>query len=80
LGTNPKELHTPTSIPKKPKGDNRDMKKKLKLDKVLCENEAWQDIDIVFQELSKQNPMFRGKIIETPSIWHLLQCNLFYWD
>ncbi len=41
LGTNPKELHTPKSTPKKPKGDGGDMKKKLKLDRVLYDNEAW---------------------------------------
>jgi hypothetical protein len=41
LGTNPKELHTPKSTPRKPEGDGGDMKKKLELDKVLCENKAW---------------------------------------
>jgi hypothetical protein len=41
LRTNPKELHTPESTPKKPKGDGGDMKKKLKLDRVLYNNEAW---------------------------------------
>jgi hypothetical protein len=40
-GTNPKELHTPTSTPKKPEGDNGDRKKKLELDKVFYENKAW---------------------------------------
>jgi hypothetical protein len=39
LGTN-LELHTPKSIPKKPKGDGGDMKKKLELDKVIYKNEA----------------------------------------
>ncbi len=39
-GTNPKELHTPTSTPKKPKGDDGDRKKKLKLDKVFYEKKA----------------------------------------
>jgi hypothetical protein len=53
LGTNPKELHTPKSAPKKPKGDGGDRKKKLELDKVLCDNEAWRKVDIVFQELLK---------------------------
>jgi hypothetical protein len=37
LGTHRKDLHTLTSTPKKPKGDNGDMKQKLKLDKVLQE-------------------------------------------
>jgi hypothetical protein len=41
LGTNPEELHTPKSTPKKPRKDGGDKKKKLKLDMVLCENEAW---------------------------------------
>jgi hypothetical protein len=40
LGTNPHELHTPTSNPKKPKGDDGDKKKKLKHDKVFCEDEV----------------------------------------
>jgi hypothetical protein len=80
LGTNPKELHTPTLTPKKLKGDGGDMKKKLELDMVFCENEAWQKNDIVFQELLKWKPMLLGKIIETPSVWHLLQCNLLDWD
>ncbi len=40
LGTNPKELHTPKSTPKKPEGDDGDKKKKLELDKVFCKNEA----------------------------------------
>jgi hypothetical protein len=39
-GTNLKELHTPTSIPKKPKGDDGDRKKKLELDKVFYEKKA----------------------------------------
>jgi hypothetical protein len=72
LGTNPKELHTPKSTPKKPKGDSGDMKKKLKVDKVLYENKAWQEANIVFQELSKWKLMFVGKIVETLGIWHLL--------
>jgi hypothetical protein len=38
LGTNPKELHTPKSIPKKPRGNGGYRKKKLELDIVLCEN------------------------------------------
>jgi hypothetical protein len=53
LGTNLKELHNSTSTPKKPEGDNGNKKKKLKLNRVLCENEAWQEADIVFRELSK---------------------------
>jgi hypothetical protein len=53
LGINPKELHTPKSTPKKPEGDGGDMKKKLELDKVLYENKAWQEANIVFRELSK---------------------------
>jgi hypothetical protein len=40
LGTNTKELHTPTSTPKKMKGDGGDRKKKLELDRVLYENKA----------------------------------------
>jgi hypothetical protein len=40
LGTNPKELHTPTSIPKKIKKDGGDKKKKLEFNNVLFENEA----------------------------------------
>jgi hypothetical protein len=35
---------------------------------------------MVFRELSKQKPMFIGKIVETLGIWHLLQCNLLDWD
>jgi hypothetical protein len=73
LGTNPEELHTPTSTPKKPKKDGGDMKEKLELDKMLCENKAWQEVDIVFQKLSKWKPMFFGKIVETLSVWHQLQ-------
>ncbi len=57
LDTNPKELHAPKPTPKKPKGDSGDKKKKLKIDKVLCENKAWWEADIVFQKLSKQKPM-----------------------
>jgi len=72
LGTNLKELHTPKSTPKKLKGNGGDKKKKIKLDKVLCENEAWREADIMFQKLSKQKFMFVGKIIETSGIWHLL--------
>jgi hypothetical protein len=41
LGTNPRELHTPKSTTKKPKGDSGDRKKKLELDMVFCENKAW---------------------------------------
>jgi hypothetical protein len=40
LGTNPKELHTPTSTPRKTKGDGGDKKKKLEFDNVLCKKEA----------------------------------------
>jgi hypothetical protein len=40
LGTNPKELHTPTSTPKKLERNNGDNKKKLEFDKVFYENEA----------------------------------------
>jgi hypothetical protein len=40
LGTNLKELHTPTSTPKKLKGDNGDKKNKLELDMVFCDNET----------------------------------------
>ncbi len=79
MGTNLKELHTPKSTPKKPEGDGGDMKKKLEFNMVLYENKAWQEANIMFWELSKQKSMFVG-IIETSSIWHLLQCNLFDWD
>jgi hypothetical protein len=58
---NPKELHTPKSIPKKQTGDGGDKKKKLELDMVLCKNEAWQKVDIMFQELLKWKPVFVGK-------------------
>jgi hypothetical protein len=51
LDTNPKELYAPKSTPKK-LGDGGD-KKKIDLDMVLCENKAWQKVNIVFQELSK---------------------------
>jgi len=51
-------------------------KEELKLDRVLYKNKAWQKADIVFWKLLKQKPMFIKKIIETLSIWHLLQCNL----
>jgi hypothetical protein len=68
LGTNPKELHTLKSTPKKLEGDNGDMKKKLKLDKVLYENEARQKVDIMFWELSKQKLLFVGKIIKALGI------------
>jgi hypothetical protein len=41
LGTNPKELHTPTPTPKKLEGDDGDKIKKVKFDKVFCENKVW---------------------------------------
>ncbi len=41
LGTNPKELHTPTSTPKKPVGNSGDRKMKLKIDRVFYEKKAW---------------------------------------
>jgi hypothetical protein len=41
LDTNREELHTPKSIPKKPKRNGGDRKKKLEIDKVLCKNKAW---------------------------------------
>jgi hypothetical protein len=40
LGINLKELHTPKSISKKPKGDGGNRKKKFEFDRVLCENKA----------------------------------------
>jgi hypothetical protein len=40
------------------------MKKKLKPDRVLYENKAWQKANIMFQELSKQKPVFVGKSYE----------------
>jgi len=48
LGTNKEELHTSTSIPKKLEGDGGDMNKKIEGDKVLYNNEAWREVDIVF--------------------------------
>ncbi len=54
LGTNPKELHTPTSTPKKLEGNGGDKKKKLKFDRGFYDNEAWREVDIVFRELLKQ--------------------------
>jgi len=48
LGTNLKELHTPKSISKKPKGNGGNRKKKFEFDRVLCENKAWQEANIVF--------------------------------
>jgi len=80
-GTNPKVLHTPTSTPKKPKGDDGEReKKKKKLDKVFYEKKAWQKANIEFRELLKWKPMFIGKIVKTSGIWHLQQCNLLDWD
>ncbi len=77
LDTNPKELHTPTSTPKKPKGDGGDKKKKLEFDRGFYNNEAWQEVDIVFRKLLKQKLVFCWEKCKTPCIWHLLQCNLF---
>jgi hypothetical protein len=68
VGINPEELHTPTSTPQNPKGDDGDKKNKLEFDKVFSKNEAWQKADIMFQKLLKRKLMFIGKIIETPSI------------
>jgi hypothetical protein len=68
LGTNLKELHTLKSTPKKPKRDNGDKKKKLKLDRVFYENKAWQKANIVFRELLKRKLIFVGKIVKTPGI------------
>jgi hypothetical protein len=48
VGTNIEELHTPTSTPKKSKGNDGNRKKKLELHKVLYKNKAWRKIDIVF--------------------------------
>ncbi len=56
LGT--KKLHTPTSPPKKPKGDGGDKKNKLEFDRGFYKNEAWWKVDIVFWELSKQKLVF----------------------
>jgi hypothetical protein len=41
LGTKKQELHTPTLTPKKLKKDNGDKKKKLELDKMICDNANW---------------------------------------
>jgi hypothetical protein len=41
LGTNPKELHTSKSTPRKLEGDGGDRKNELKLDRVLYKNKAW---------------------------------------
>jgi hypothetical protein len=68
LGTNKEELHTPTSIAKKPEGDGGDMKKKIEGDKVLYNNEAWRKVDIMFCEFSKCKLMFLGKIVEISDI------------
>jgi hypothetical protein len=51
LSTNLENVHTPKSTSKKPKGDNGDRKKKFALDRVLCENEAWQEADIISRTL-----------------------------
>ncbi len=40
MGTNPKELHTLKSTPKKLEGDNGDKKNKLELNKMFYKNEA----------------------------------------
>jgi hypothetical protein len=48
MGTNPEELHTPTSTPKNLEKDNEDMKKKLEFERGLCKNEVWQEAYIVF--------------------------------
>jgi hypothetical protein len=48
LGTHKKDLHTLTSTPKKPKGDNVDMKHKLKLDMVFCKNIAYTTTHLEF--------------------------------
>jgi hypothetical protein len=68
LDTNPKELHTPKSTPKKPIGNGGDKKKKLKLDMVLCKNKAWQEANAVFRELLKRKLVYIGKIVETLGI------------
>jgi hypothetical protein len=61
LGINPKELHTPKSTPKKTKRRRWGHEEELELDRVLCENEAWQKANIVFQKLSKRKQVFVGK-------------------
>jgi len=48
LGTKTKELHTPTSTPKKKKRRQWGQEEELKLDRVLYKNKAWQKVDIVF--------------------------------
>jgi hypothetical protein len=53
LDTNPKELHTPKSTPKKPRGDGGDRKEKLELNRVFCKNKVWRKVDIMFHELLK---------------------------
>jgi hypothetical protein len=37
------------------------MEKKIELDSMLCENKAWQEVNMMFQKLSKWKPMFVGK-------------------
>jgi hypothetical protein len=59
MGTNLEELHTPKSTPKK-LGDGGDKKKKLDLDNVFCENEASQEVDIMFWEFSKRKSILLG--------------------
>jgi hypothetical protein len=50
LGTNIEKLHTPTSTPKKLKGNSGDKKKKLELDKVLYENKPSEKLILCFKK------------------------------
>jgi hypothetical protein len=51
----------PNINPQKNKRRCGDGKKKLELDKVFYENEAWWNVNILFRELSKWKPMFIKK-------------------
>ncbi len=55
LGINKEELHTPTSIPKKPKGDGGDMKKKIKGDKVLTIMRHGERLILCFENSQNAN-------------------------
>jgi hypothetical protein len=61
LGINPKELYTPKSTPKKTKRRQWGHEEELEFDRVLCENEAWQKANTVFQKLSKRKQVFVEK-------------------
>ncbi len=68
LHAHPPNLRTPTSSYKKLETHVGDRKKQLKLERIFCENVAWQKVDDVFRKY----PLFLGSIVEMPRIWHLL--------